>query len=61
MGSRLLVEFGLPQIVVVGWEILIAGLILLYVRVVLQRALRDEAQALGLPDPTHHDVEAEVV
>ena len=59
MGTRLLLEFGVPQILALGWELVVVAVVLVYVRILLRRGLTEEASALGLPDPTHHvDAEA---
>ena len=58
LGTQLLIEFGVPQIVALGWEVVVVAIVLATVRVVLTRALVEESRDLGLPDPTHH-VQAE--
>ena len=53
MGTTILIEFGAPQIVALGWELVIVAIVLFSVRLVLRRGLVEEARELGLPDPTH--------
>jgi RsiW-degrading membrane proteinase PrsW (M82 family) len=54
LGTRLLTEFGAPQLITVGWELLVVGAVLAAVRMVLRTSLVEESRDLGLPDPIHH-------
>jgi RsiW-degrading membrane proteinase PrsW (M82 family) len=59
--DRLLVGFGLPRLLSVGWQILCVGVVILYLRMVLHAALLEEAGNVGFAYTTCPSCRADII
>lgn len=59
--DRLLVGYGLPRLLSVGWQILCVGVVIVYLRIVLHVALLEEAGSVGLAYTTCPNCRADII
>jgi hypothetical protein len=59
--DRLLVGFGLPRLLGVGWQIVCVGVVIVYLRIVLHTALLEEAGNVGFAYTTCPNCRADII
>ena len=59
--DRLLVGYGLPRLLSVGWQILCVGVVIVYLRIVLHTALLEEAGNVGFAYTTCPNCRADII